>query len=232
MLLDPGARPRGPACIAGPRVPGRAAPARLRRRHRADARRPHGVCHRQLDLPAGAAGCSLSAPRARRRAHRHAGHGAALQALDLRAARRWHGHQRSVAHRGAVRGPVAPHERHPRGRVLWGEHRKGFRSEYVPAFFAPLYPRLQEIKPPSTRTTCSTPARSRRRRGRRRPGWTAYRREARPIVRSPSPSASRTRTRCIATAMRRASTTTRTTRCARPGRPPVIAGIRRRAGRR
>lgn len=30
--------------------------------------------------------------------------------------------------------------------VLWGEHGKGFRSEYAPAFFGPLYPRLQEIK--------------------------------------------------------------------------------------
>lgn len=30
--------------------------------------------------------------------------------------------------------------------VLWGEHGKGFRSEYVPAFFGPLYPRMQEIK--------------------------------------------------------------------------------------
>jgi FAD/FMN-containing dehydrogenase/Fe-S oxidoreductase len=30
--------------------------------------------------------------------------------------------------------------------VLWGEHGKGFRSEYVPEFFGPLYPRLQEIK--------------------------------------------------------------------------------------
>ncbi|SDE93926.1 FAD/FMN-containing dehydrogenase [Variovorax sp. CF079] len=30
--------------------------------------------------------------------------------------------------------------------VLWGEHGKGFRSEYAPEFFGPLYPRLQEIK--------------------------------------------------------------------------------------
>jgi FAD/FMN-containing dehydrogenase/Fe-S oxidoreductase len=30
--------------------------------------------------------------------------------------------------------------------VLWGEHGKGFRSEYAPAFFGPLYPRMQEIK--------------------------------------------------------------------------------------
>lgn len=30
--------------------------------------------------------------------------------------------------------------------VLWGEHGKGFRSEYVPEFFGPLYARMQEIK--------------------------------------------------------------------------------------
>lgn len=30
--------------------------------------------------------------------------------------------------------------------VLWGEHGKGFRSEYAPQFFGPLYPRMQEIK--------------------------------------------------------------------------------------
>ncbi|CAN7763036.1 FAD-binding and (Fe-S)-binding domain-containing protein [Variovorax sp. LjRoot84] len=30
--------------------------------------------------------------------------------------------------------------------VLWGEHGKGFRSEYVPEFFGPLYPRMQQIK--------------------------------------------------------------------------------------
>lgn len=32
------------------------------------------------------------------------------------------------------------------GGVLWGEHGKGMRSEYVPEFFGPLYPRLQQIK--------------------------------------------------------------------------------------
>lgn len=32
------------------------------------------------------------------------------------------------------------------GGVLWGEHGKGVRSEYVPEFFGPLYPRLQDIK--------------------------------------------------------------------------------------
>jgi FAD/FMN-containing dehydrogenase/Fe-S oxidoreductase len=32
------------------------------------------------------------------------------------------------------------------GGVLWGEHGKGIRSEYVPAFFGDLYPSLQEIK--------------------------------------------------------------------------------------
>lgn len=32
------------------------------------------------------------------------------------------------------------------GGVLWGEHGKGMRSEYVPEVFGPLYPCLQEIK--------------------------------------------------------------------------------------
>ncbi|MEM5458855.1 FAD-binding and (Fe-S)-binding domain-containing protein [Paraburkholderia phytofirmans] len=32
------------------------------------------------------------------------------------------------------------------GGVLWGEHGKGLRSEYAPAFFGPLYSRLQDIK--------------------------------------------------------------------------------------
>ena len=30
--------------------------------------------------------------------------------------------------------------------VLWGEHGKGFRSEYAPEFFGPLYARMQSIK--------------------------------------------------------------------------------------
>src|SRR5690349_14385948 len=32
------------------------------------------------------------------------------------------------------------------GGVLWGEHGKGVRSEYAPAYFGPLYPCLQQIK--------------------------------------------------------------------------------------
>jgi len=32
------------------------------------------------------------------------------------------------------------------GGVLWGEHGKGLRSEYVPEYFGPLYPALQAIK--------------------------------------------------------------------------------------
>jgi len=32
------------------------------------------------------------------------------------------------------------------GGVLWGEHGKGFRSEYTPKIFGALYPRLQSIK--------------------------------------------------------------------------------------
>ncbi|TDB04713.1 FAD-binding and (Fe-S)-binding domain-containing protein [Halomonas marinisediminis] len=32
------------------------------------------------------------------------------------------------------------------GGLLWGEHGKGVRSEYAPAFFGPLYPILQRLK--------------------------------------------------------------------------------------
>ena len=32
------------------------------------------------------------------------------------------------------------------GGLLWGEHGKGVRSEFSPAFFGPLYPSLQAIK--------------------------------------------------------------------------------------
>ena len=32
------------------------------------------------------------------------------------------------------------------GGVLWGEHGKGVRSEFVPTFFGPLYPHLQAVK--------------------------------------------------------------------------------------
>ena len=32
------------------------------------------------------------------------------------------------------------------GGVLWGEHGKGLRSEYVPDYFGPLYPALQRLK--------------------------------------------------------------------------------------
>nr|WP_309477084.1 FAD-binding and (Fe-S)-binding domain-containing protein [Trinickia acidisoli] len=32
------------------------------------------------------------------------------------------------------------------GGLLWGEHGKGVRSEYVPEYFGPLYPALQQLK--------------------------------------------------------------------------------------
>ncbi|WP_325090054.1 FAD-linked oxidase C-terminal domain-containing protein, partial [Burkholderia contaminans] len=32
------------------------------------------------------------------------------------------------------------------GGLLWGEHGKGVRSEYAPAFFGELYPSLQQLK--------------------------------------------------------------------------------------
>jgi FAD/FMN-containing dehydrogenase len=37
------------------------------------------------------------------------------------------------------------------GGLLWGEHGKGVRSEYSPAFFGPLYPLVQTeggLRPP------------------------------------------------------------------------------------
>jgi (R)-2-hydroxyglutarate dehydrogenase len=35
---------------------------------------------------------------------------------------------------------------HKYGGVLWGEHGKGLRSEYAPAFFGTLYPQVQAVK--------------------------------------------------------------------------------------
>ncbi|MFC5694880.1 FAD-binding and (Fe-S)-binding domain-containing protein [Pseudomonas sp. GCM10022186] len=35
---------------------------------------------------------------------------------------------------------------HKYGGLLWGEHGKGLRSQYVPAYFGELYPALQELK--------------------------------------------------------------------------------------
>ncbi len=32
------------------------------------------------------------------------------------------------------------------GGLLWGEHGKGLRSEYVPEYFGELYPALQRLK--------------------------------------------------------------------------------------
>ncbi|GAA3548107.1 D-2-hydroxyglutarate dehydrogenase YdiJ [Zobellella aerophila] len=45
----------------------------------------------------------------------------------------------------AVTDQVVELTRKYRG-LLWGEHGKGVRSEYAPAFFGPLYPVLQQIK--------------------------------------------------------------------------------------
>ncbi len=70
----------------------------------------------------------------------------------------------------------------------------------------------------STRTTSSTRARSPRRRDTSCFASTACRRAGRPTGAFRWRSAAPTRTRCIATATPRASTTTRTTRCARRGR--------------
>ncbi|MFC7552153.1 FAD-linked oxidase C-terminal domain-containing protein [Pseudoroseomonas wenyumeiae] len=37
--------------------------------------------------------------------------------------------------------------------LLWGEHGKGVRSEYVPEVFGPLYDRYRPLRRPSTRAT-------------------------------------------------------------------------------
>ena len=117
--------------------------------------------------------------------------------------------------------------------VLWGEHGKGFRSEYVPEFFGPLYPRMQEIKAAFDPHNQLNPGKIASPPGheltppRRGPDTRA--------VRSADPdrrSARRTRTRCTATATRPASTSTPTTRCVRRGRRRAIASTRPRAGRR
>ena len=41
------------------------------------------------------------------------------------------------------------------GGVLWGEHGKGVRSEYAPAFFGPLYPCCSRSRPRSIPATSS-----------------------------------------------------------------------------
>jgi hypothetical protein len=49
------------------------------------------------------------------------------------------------------------------GGLLWGEHGKGFRAEYSPAFFGEqLYAELRKVKAALTRITASTRARSAR----------------------------------------------------------------------
>ena len=113
------------------------------------------------------------------------------------------------------------------GGLLWGEHGKGVRSEFSPAFFGPLYPMLcRRSRRPSTRATSSIPARSPRpatgraaddrRRADPRASPTA------PSRRTSGPASTR---RCTATATAPASTGTRTTPCARPGRDARAAAL-------
>ena len=117
--------------------------------------------------------------------------------------------------------------------VLWGEHGKGFRSEYAPEFFGPLYPRMQEIKAAFDPHNQLNPGKIATPPG-HSPHPARRRRDARTARSADSdrrPRA-RTRIRCIATATQPASTTTPTMRCVRRGRPRAIASTRRRAARR
>jgi ferredoxin len=102
--------------------------------------------------------------------------------------------------------------------VLWGEHGKGFRSEYVPEFFGPLYPRMQEIKAAFDPYNQLNPGKIASPPGHELTRLDAVGTRGQPIAAFPSRCARPTRIPCIATATPPASTTTRTTRCARRGR--------------
>jgi hypothetical protein len=112
--------------------------------------------------------------------------------------------------------------------VLWGEHGKGFRSEYVPAFFGPLYPRMQEIKAAFDPHNQLNPGKIAAPPGHELTGSTRSAPAGRPIAASRSPCARPTRIRCTATATPLASTTTPTTPCARRGRRRATASTRPR----
>ncbi|VWB13274.1 hypothetical protein BSE24067_00437 [Burkholderia seminalis] len=112
----PVAPSRQPARERLPRFPRRAASGGIRRGDSRGPREPDGAGHRQLDLPASAAGGDL--PRAcgrRPAAGAAAGRTRAPRRRGGRARRR-RGHQRAVADRRRRRRPVAQHEPDPRNR--------------------------------------------------------------------------------------------------------------------
>jgi len=119
------------------------------------------------------------------------------------------------------------------GGLLWGEHGKGVRSEYAPAFFGPLYASLQELKaafdphnqlnPGKIATPAGVDA--------------ALLRIDEVPMRAPTAASTNacgraTPAACIATATAPATTSTPTTPCAPRGRPRASAAIRPRGAPR
>ncbi len=105
------------------------------------------------------------------------------------------------------------------GGLLWGEHGKGFRSEFVPATFGPLMPALEAVKRAFDPGRPDEPGQDRLGQGR---GPHPDRRRAaagRAGPRHPGAGPARLRRRrSTATATAPASASTRTRPCARPGR--------------
>jgi hypothetical protein len=116
--------------------------------------------------------------------------------------------------------------------VLWGEHGKGYRSEYAPEFFGPLYSRMQEIKAAFDPHNQLNPGKIAA-----PPGHALTRLDEVPTrgqfdrtIPIAVRQANDDSLHCNAT--RPASTTTPTTRCALRGRRRGTASIRPRGGRR
>ena len=117
------------------------------------------------------------------------------------------------------------------GGLLWGEHGKGVRSEYSPAFFGPLYPLVQAVKAAFDPRNQLNPGKI------AAPDGSALLTvDGVPDPRPGGPHdpgrgrGSPSTRRCTATATAPATTGTRTTPCARPGRRRGSGGTRRRAG--
>ena len=119
------------------------------------------------------------------------------------------------------------------GGVLWGEHGKGVRSEYAPAFFGPLYPRLQEIKAAFDPHNQLNPGKIAAPGGRRPAADRRGADQGRPRPRDPGRDPRELRQRAPLQRQRRLlRLRPSTTRCARPGRARASAGTRPRAARR
>ena len=116
------------------------------------------------------------------------------------------------------------------GGLLWGEHGKGVRSEFSPAFFGPLYPSLQAIKAAFDPRISSIPARSPHPATGRLLTIDGVPTKGQSDRTIPPPSGPASTRRSTATATAPATTRIRTTRCARPGRARGSGGTRPRAG--